>query len=274
MAVLESEVEPLVRLSLQNFSYSRIKSFQECNLRYFYSYILKLPQTFGMAATLGNIIHKALEVTLSEGYGADHKELLSNYNAAVVEIDPERKIPPSMIDDGANMLVEYADTNRTAPRDEPMILEEDFFTEMPFSLVIGQGRFNGYIDFLLVEPNLTTIVDFKSGKWEVANKNVPTDLQLAVYSLVARYLWPDKPVYSELYYLRSGHRKGHLFSDDDLSVAEDKLAKAVEEILTTEDFKPTQNAGACTWCSYAKDGTCPTGAARLKKRGLIQIEDQ
>lgn len=269
MIKLEEEVSPLVSLTLQNYSYSRLNTFDRCQLQYFYQYIVKIPQVYGMAATLGNIIHKALETTLQHGYGIDYTDLSQNYNAAIELIDPERRIPGSMLDEGREMLAEYANLNKD-PNAKPLEYEKDFHTEMEFSVVIGRGRFNGYIDYILVDENLVTITDYKSGKWEIAKKNTPTDLQLGIYALVAKHQWPDKPIYAELYYLRSGNRKGHLFSDDDLSVVEGKLVESVEQIIETSDFKATSNERNCMLCSYAKDGTCSIGGQRLKKRGLLR----
>ena len=267
---LESEVSPLVSLSLQNISYSRLNTYKMCQLKYFYSYILKLPEQFGNAALLGNIVHQALEITLKEGYGIiNHRDLFDNYNIAVQELDSEQRIPPSMIESGKEMLTDYVRDNQSI-QTTPLEYEVDFYTEMPFSIIIGQGRFNGFIDHILVDDRLIKVTDYKSGKWEIAQKNTSTDLQLGIYALVTKYLWPDKDVYAELYYLRSGKRKGHLFTDGDLSQIEDNLVGLVDDVLSTTDYKPTPNEHTCTICSYAKDGTCSVGGLRLKKKGILQ----
>ena len=46
------DLDTLQRLSLTEFSYSRIDTYKQCAAKYFYSYILKEPRLFGEAAVL------------------------------------------------------------------------------------------------------------------------------------------------------------------------------------------------------------------------------
>lgn len=46
------ELDPLEKLALVDFSYSRIDTYMQCHSKYFYSYIQKEPRLFGEAATL------------------------------------------------------------------------------------------------------------------------------------------------------------------------------------------------------------------------------
>jgi hypothetical protein len=46
------EIDPIQRLSLTDFSYSRIDTYAQCPSKYFYTYIQKEPRTFGEAAVL------------------------------------------------------------------------------------------------------------------------------------------------------------------------------------------------------------------------------
>lgn len=261
MIKLEQDVEPLHRLALQDMSYTRLSTFDDCQARYFYSYIIKEPQDFGNPALLGNIIHTALEVTLEDGQHIDLKELLSNYQAAVLDYDPDGNIPDYLIEDGETMLRQFTD-------DSPEKVNA-YAKELPFSFILGPARFNGFIDLVSVYPTRVVIRDYKSGKQEVAYKNIQTNLQLGIYSLYMKALFPDKEIYSELYYLRTGKAKGHLFTDDDLEQVETVLLDKVNEIVGTENFKATPNERACRWCSYAKSGVCPTGEMRLRRQNLL-----
>lgn len=270
MIQLESELDPLKRLSLQDFSYSRISCFNDCQLKYFYSYIIKVPQDFGHPAKLGNIIHEALELTLENELSVDKFELLSAYQDARLRLDPAEEIPQAMIDEGQRMLIEFADRLNAQPIKISTDHEDyDFEKEKPFSFVSGRGRINGFIDYVSVREDRVFVRDYKSGKNEVPQKHVHSNLQLGVYSLFMKYLHPDKPIQAELYYLKSDHKKSHLFTDDDLDLIETELNSKINIILSTEDFKPTIETWRCEWCSYATDGTCPQGNYRLKKKGKI-----
>lgn len=46
------DLDPLQKLALIDFSYSRIDTYQQCPSKYFYSYIKKEPRIFGEAAVL------------------------------------------------------------------------------------------------------------------------------------------------------------------------------------------------------------------------------
>jgi hypothetical protein len=260
MIQTEDEIHPLRRLALQDFSYSRLNVFQTCELQYFYSYVLKERQSFGAAAKLGNILHEALEITLEHGEKIGLTELLQNYYLARPNYDPDSIIPDHMIEEGALMLREFVD-------DHPG--EVDVYAkELPFSFVLGPARFNGFIDYVSVHEDYVRIRDYKSGKREVTYKDIPTNLQLGIYALYMKKLFPDKAIHGELYYLRKGKARGHRFSDDDLQQVETKLLEIVTTVLGRENFTATSNERTCAnLCDYGKNGVCPIGRLRLDRRG-------
>lgn len=260
MIRLEEDLHPLQKLALQDFSYSRLSTYTACEMKYFYTYILKEPREFGAPASLGNIIHQALEYTLESGENLSLYDLLENYRESRPDFDPEEQIPEDLIEDGQEMLKEFYDRHK----DEVFDIVAK---EMPFSVVVGQGRFNGYIDLVWRdEYGNVKCCDFKSGKQEVAAKAVPEDLQLGLYALILQHMFPEQNgVYAELYYLRSGRRKGHLFTTDDLLQVESKLSSLVSEVLSKEYFKATEDESNCYWCDFSKNGKCPTGAKRRKR---------
>ncbi len=262
MIELESEIDPLRRVALHDFSYSRLNTFDSCELQYYYGYLLREPQDFGAAATLGNIIHKALEVTIEDGYPISPTDLIQSYKEAIPEYDPEDRIPDTMLSDGEEMLLNYVNDN---PGEIGV-----YANELPFSFVLGPARFNGFIDFVSVHPTHVRIRDYKSGKKEVPYAQIPTNLQLGIYALYMKSLFPDREVLAELYYLRTGKARGHLFTDDDLVAVEARLLEAVRKVLNKEHFKATPNERMCRWCTYAKNGVCPTGQRRLRKAGVLR----
>jgi len=109
----------------------------------------------------------------------------------------------------------------------------------------------------------------KHGKWEVAQKDVAKNLQLGIYALAVSTAFPNKKVRAELYYLRSGRRKFHLFSEEDIEQVKVDLLNNINKIIEDTSFSPTTNERNCTFCDHALSGACATGLNRLKRMGKI-----
>lgn len=258
---LYEDTSPLERLGLQSISYSRINTFDWCETQYFYSYILKYPQKFGAKALLGNVIHKALELTLRDGEFIDKKELLDNYRAAREEYDPsDTIITDELYAEGIEML------DNLVVR-QGKVKTQLTEAELAFRFVFEGYLFRGFIDQVIVNEDKVTIVDFKSGAFEVSPKDIPTNLQLGIYSLYMKFIHPDKEITAALYYLRSGRYKSHTYTDEDLITIENNLSKALYKIRENKNYLPlpAHLAWRCKICSYQEDGTCKAGRFNVEK---------
>ena len=107
----------------------------------------------------------------------------------------------------------------------------------------------------------------RPGKWEVTQKDLPNNLQLGIYALAVSTAFPDKTIRAELYYLRSGKRKSHTFSPEDIEQVKVNLLSNINKIVDDNSFNPTSNERNCTFCDYGKSGVCATGLNRLKRMG-------
>ena len=249
-----NELSPLEEMALIDISYSRLSTLDMCSAKYFYTYILQEERVFGAAATLGNVIHAALEETewdrpLSLG------ELNRLYRERRVDYDPDGEIGDNLIEAGFQMLSEFVDRHKADKFDVVAV-------EQPFHFILGTAAISGYIDRIDREPSgLLRIVDYKSGKNEVAAKHIANDLQLGVYALAVSLLYPEEEqIYAELYYLRSGRRKGHLFTKEDIAIVEQKLLDKINDLIDTDDFKYTANGRLCSFCDFRS--ICPVGQKR------------
>lgn len=253
------ELSELEKLSLVDFSYSRLDTYNQCAAKYFFSYIKREPRQFNPPAVLGNIVHEVLENILSNDKPLDLLELKSEYEVNIPKWDPDKKISDDLLLAGNTILEDFYDTHS----DQEFHI---FDKEMSFELIIGTYRIIGFIDRVDIIGNRVNIVDYKTGKWEVALKNISDNLQLGIYALAASNLFPDKEIYAELYYLRSGKRKGHLFSKDDLEKVKFKLIENITSIINDNNFTPTSNVRLCSFCDHAKTEVCGVGAYRNRSR--------
>jgi RecB family exonuclease len=270
---LLDEISEFEKLALQDFSYSRINAFDWCQAQYFYNYILKIPQEPGDKALLGNMIHTALEVTLVDGEKLSLAELLDNYRAAREEHDPDQQyVSDELFESGIPMLQEFV--MREGPS-AVRITEPEFAFQFVFAGVLIRG----FIDRVLITDTEVIITDYKTGAWEVPDKEVPYNLQLGIYALYMKYLHSDKKITAMLHYLKSNKLKKHSFSDEEFSDVENRLAEAIEKIRENNNYTtlPKGLAWKCRMCSYQKDGTCAAGRfnveqAEKKKNKLISYD--
>ncbi len=260
MIRLLDELTDLEKLALTPLSYSRVNTYDMCEAMYYYQYIQKEETLWGAPAKLGNVVHSVLEEQLERNKPISPWQLeayMEEFEKQLLVHDEDSIITEPQIESGYQMLEEFL----VRHEGEKLPI---FSKEYPFEIVIGQALFRGFIDRVDVTNEMIYITDYKSGRKEVTYKGVKDNLQVGIYAMALRKLVPNKPIYAELYYLKSGRQKGHLFTDDDLDAMEARLLKIVDEILTKRHFQPNGSPAVCGFCDFAKTEVCKVGARRAR----------
>lgn len=252
------DLDPLEQLVLIDMSFSRLDEYSMCAAKYFYDYIIKEPKVFGPAASLGSILHSCLEDTVGEPLDLDH--MISLMDVHREAHDPEGKIDDELWGVGKLILTEFYDNH-----------EGETFNiigkELPFELIIGSAKVRGFIDLVTEDAAGVRVTDYKSGKYEIAAKNVHESLQLGIYALAMSQDYPDQPIHAEMYYLRSGRRKGHTFTPAEMEEVYDRVLHQVNTMINDRHFKVTPDPRPCMmFCDFARTGACATGAMRLRNK--------
>jgi len=206
----------------------------------------------------GNIVHKVLENVISNDSSLDYSEIEIEYQKSKESYDPDQKISKELISVGTEILNEFYDQNINTQFN---IYDKEY----AFKFVLGNHLIVGFIDRIDVVGDQVTIVDYKTGKWELPQKSIPSNLQLGIYAIAASELFPNKTITAELYYLRSGKHKSHTYSKEDLEILKQNVIDSINEIINDNSFTATSNSRACSYCDHAKSGVCGTGVFRNKK---------
>jgi len=159
-----TDLDPLQKLCLTDFSYSRLDTYNVCPAKYFYSYIQKEPRTFNNAAVLGNIVHSVLEECLDNNSELNLEKLQQEYVKQKESYDPIGHIPEELISVGSEIINEFYDKHSEDSFD---IYEKEF----QFSFVIGNYLVNGYIDRIdIYDEKTINIIDYKTRKMGSGSK--------------------------------------------------------------------------------------------------------
>lgn len=247
------ELNDLEKLSLINMSYSRLDTYQSCPAKYFYTYIQKEPRTFGPAAAMGTVVHSVLEKTDLNNLDVDLmiKTLQEEFDSE----DPDGLVGEELRQAAVDIIHEFIDRHE----------DDEFETigkELEFQVVIGNCLFRGFIDRVDKTPNGGVLIeDYKAGKFQVTQKSIPTNLQVGMYAVACRKMFPDLwPITAGLYYLREGKIKGHTYTHQELDDMELLIHKTALEVVQATNFGYTSNKFTCRkLCDFGKNGVCPRG---------------
>lgn len=203
-------------------------------------------------------MHAVLENVVDNTKSINYEEMQKEYQDNRLKLDPDNQISNELISVGKVILDEFYDENLDSTFD---VYEKEY----AFDFIIGNYSIRGFIDRIDIVGDRVNIIDYKTGKWEVPLKGIGDNLQLGIYALAASILMPEKEIYAELHYLRSGKRKGHLYTAEDLENVKIKLIRLINNVINDNSFPATSNVRACSYCDHAKSGVCGTGVFRNKK---------
>lgn len=120
--------------------------------------------------------------------------------------------------------------------------------EVPFDVDFGSFRIHGFID-LVTEINSDTIEvqDYKTGNWTKNGGDALQDLQMRMYSIAAKHLFPSyKYVLMTLDYLKKNPVTVIFGPEDDAKTIE-FLTDTYQKISNSSD-PPRLKSFKCSWC--------------------------
>lgn len=271
-------------MKIEYLSASRLQVFCDCPFKYFLQYHLKLPEL--TADTIhthkGSAVHEALE-KYAKNEEQDYELSLKTYyaNHKVWEFDnrkPDKGFPHPQektcntckwaihTSDGAicslaarpvtsfpgcpkpNFEDDLDLLKKTIAREKSPLKRKMIGAEVPFKEEFEGFRVQGYIDLITeIDEQTMEVRDYKTGNYAKKTDEAFKDLQMRIYSLVAKKLFPQyKFVMMTLDYLRKESVTVCFGPEEDAKTFK-FLQEAYSKIAGCTDPQRVKSF-KCNWC--------------------------
>jgi len=259
------------------YSFSRIKSFHQCPLRYRYRYLQGLKEAFSsIESFLGNTVHDVLEWLYAErhrGREPDESTMLDRFakswtesldeTVAIVRIDD---LEESYLKTGREMLIRFFRETFARDRSETLALEQRLSERLSDTVL-----FTGFADRVgRTDRGRLFVIDYKTSKSEGDGSEFSEGLQAPLYAACVLGHYGEKEVLAGYHYLRHGTTRWQQVDTDRAVQLLDRFLDLATEVDAAGEF-PARPGILCAWCGF--NAQCP--AAEVPDRfsgGLRQAE--
>ncbi len=242
-------------------SYSAIRAYQQCPLRYFFHYIAGIPEeAISAALVFGSAIHRALEFHFSRlletNTAPSLEELLSAYRSEWQEQSlPIRfsKVEQAESFDALakRMLIAFAASDLAKPEGRILAVEETLRGE----IIPGLPDLLGKVDLIIETPSELQISDWKTSRAKYTHDQVEESAaQLLLYGELVRDFAQGKKLrlqFGVLTKTKEVSIDAHRFPFDQPQL--DRTKRIVERVwraIQSEHFYPAPSQMNCPGCPY------------------------
>lgn len=250
------------------YSHSRISCFEQCPLKFKFSYIDKeeVEGEESIEAFLGSMVHETLEwlyghIKMTEI--PSKEEVLQcfehkwkkNHHPAIKINNPEF-LAEHYFAKGKKFLESYYE--RYKPFNENTIaMEKRVLIDLDGS---GKYKLQGYIDRIVYnkETKSYEIHDYKTNNQLKEQSDLEQDRQLALYCLGVKKMYQDANKICLIWHFLAFDKEFCVFKTDkqleQLKKDTIKVIQQIEKAMKNEDF-PAQQSSLCNWCEFKS--LCP-----------------
>lgn len=231
-------------------SASRVKTYQQCPRKYYYTYIEKLPRKEWDHFDLGTLAHGVLE-HFHENFKSDKddssglKTLMKNaFQKQWKIMEKEKKLPADILLEARDLLKEYLDTLETHGIGSEIISLEERFN-IPLN---DKYSIQGVVDRLDKDSDgIYHIKDYKTNK----NKKYMEPFQLQTYGIYLLDKFPDVKRFRGSYVMLrfGGMLIPYDFTIEDVKKVKRQLVEYADQI-TEEERWITKPSRLCDWCDF------------------------
>ncbi|HTY44250.1 MAG TPA: PD-(D/E)XK nuclease family protein, partial [Patescibacteria group bacterium] len=239
------------------YSYSKISTFEQCQLKYKFRYIDKIYIIErSIESFLGEIVHSALEwlylsvkknilPSIDEMIAYYDEQWSRNYNQKIISITYD-KTPDFYYNKGIKFLIDYY-LEQKPFNDNTLYVEKEIFTTLDEG---GKYKIHGYIDRLSYDLNKGEYIvhDYKTSDSAPSQEKIENDRQLSLYSMAVKELFgKDKEVLLIWHYLSYKRRIVSRRNNEQLEDMKRQIIKVIDKIESSKDFPP-HISRLCDWC--------------------------
>jgi len=220
------------------WSYSALKTFEQCAYRTYISKVKRIPEDFGPAAARGTTIHKEAEdyvagklAELPESlrkFTKQYKKLRELYAEAKVELEGDW-----------GFTIDWQTCGWMAP---------DVWARVKLDAFVHQNETSA------------RVIDYKTGK--AFGNEIAHSQQALIYAIASFFRYPDLDMLNtEIWYLDHGTTLEQSYTRDEAMLFMPKLHERAINMTTTTKFPPNPSDWNCKWCTYNKgvDPYCEWG---------------
>ncbi len=175
-------------------SASRVKTFKDCQLKFYYEDVVGLPDSGHYKARQGDCMHKVaehlmhpkridrLKTILREGFTFYRYPQIARY---IRFYDKKYQIGPFDMMDMESMVQVWFEGVKPHLLNEKgeFTLPARVLREHRFKMQVGKATMSGFIDLLLLWPDRAICLDAKSQKDKFTRADVPNLIQSVIYQL-------------------------------------------------------------------------------------------
>jgi len=249
-----------------HLSFSRLTRYESCPLSYRLHYIDKHQPEPGITLRFGKVIHAVLERLVREVVDDERSGPLSEDRALTVFRDAwtaDGLTGIELFQEGIEILQRFV-------REQGVIEHRDVLAvEKEFRLPVGPFTVLGFIDRVdCVDDETVEVIDYKTNRQLFTRDEVDTSLQMSLYHVAARKLWPwAKKVKLTFWMLRHGVRQETERTPEQLDAALAYVETLGKQTEVATAFPARLNTN-CPYCDHRAG--CPAYAEALKgKRDFV-----
>ena len=243
------------------FSFSRVKSFHQCPLRYRYRYLKGLKEVFrSIESYLGNVVHDVLEWLYDEREKTESPSLeaalqiladrwTAGFNDEITVIRCSDHADAYLVT-GREMLERFHRGAFRKDRSRTVALEQRLSFKLSDEIV-----FTGFADRIgRTETGRLFVVDYKTSKKEGDSSEFSEGLQAPLYAACAMRHNDEEEALAGYHYLR--HESTRWQSVDAARARQllDRFHELAVGVNSATEFEPRPGI-LCAWCGF--NAICP-----------------